>query len=284
MATLRRKSSRFRRLSSFALALLLLALVLQVIEARRPGDGDAAKGLFLSAAAPLLQLGSALREGTGNVWTSLRGTAELREENDRLRKELLEAGLDRQRTISEEALASLSHEVSTNIPRGTWDIIPVPVLRGPLSGGRQVLWLGKGTSDGLSAGMVALGPRGIVGVIEEARESISLVKLLTDSRATWGAEIEERRELGLLRGTGDPQRVEFHFNRTAISAQAGDTVTSSGMGGSLAPGGVLFGVVEEIVHNRTGEPVAIVRLPGEPARLRTVFILPLERVPEAPGR
>ena len=280
MATLRRKSSRFRRLATFTTIFILLALALQVIESRHAAEERAVRGVFATAAAPLLKLGSAVRHGTESIWLAVRGTEELREENERLRRELLEAGLERQRNLSVEALASLSHEVSTNIPKGTWDLQPVPVLSGPVSGGRQVLWIAAGEADGIRSGMVVLGPRGIAGVVEEVHGSMSLVQLVTGHRSVWGAEIEDRSELGLLRGTGDPRRAEFHFNRTVISADVGDVAVSSGMAGSLAPGGVPFGTVEEIVYNRTGEPVAMVRLPEEPGRLRTVFVLPLERLPE----
>ncbi len=280
MATLRRKNSRTRRIATFTLVLILLALVMQAIESRHPTEERAARGFFAALATPVLMIGGALRHGTENVWLTFRGTEQLREENERLRQELLEAQLEGHRTLSAEALATLSHEVSTNIPKGTWDLQPVPVLSGPVTGGRQVLWIAAGSRDGIRSGMVVLGPRGIAGVVEEVHESMSLVQLVTDRRSVWGAEIEGRSELGMLRGTGDSRRAEFHFNRTAVFADALDTVVSSGMAGSLAPGGVLFGVVEELVYNRQGEPVAIVRLPEEPARLRTVFVLPLERLPE----
>lgn len=131
---------------------------------------------------------------------------------------------------------------------------------------------------GLGEGMVVLGPHGVVGILEGVYESTAKVLLLTDSRSTWGAQVEGRGELGLLRGTGDPRVVELHFDRTATESVEEEIIVTSGMAGSIAPGGIPFGRVLSVKANRKGEPMALVELPQEPARLRTLFILPLERI------
>lgn len=283
MATLGRRKTRFDKLIKATIALLLLGLLVQVITGDDPESRNPLASAVVFAANPFMRLGAAVHEGMGALWLSVFSAQRLQEENVRLREQLATGGLNESATRSREALDWLTQEVSTNIPPGTFELISAPVLALPPTSGRQIAWIGAGSDDGLEPGMIVLGVHGIVGEVDAVYTSSALVELVTDERAVWGAEVEKAGGMGLLQGTGDPLLVEMHFDVTAIEAKAGDRVVSSGMAGSIAPGGVPFGKIQEIKTNKRGEPIAVVRLPEKPGKLRTVFVLPQRRIPFEPG-
>lgn len=274
-----RKHRKWRRPAFVAVALVLVALLLETVERRRPGAENPVNHGVLAIAGPFLRLGGWVREQGEAVSGAVGGARALEAENERLRAELLEARLRNATADAHRALSALAQDVSTNIPPGSFDLVHAPVLLNPSRTGRQQVWVAVGALDGIREGMVALGPQGIAGVVTQVFERNARVSLITDDGAAWGAQVADSGDLGLLRGTGHRSLVELHFERTAVSAGVGDLVVSSGMAGSLAPAGMQFGVVEEVTWNKKGEPMALVRLPGAPERLRTLFIAPLDRLP-----
>lgn len=259
-----------RPLLAAALAILLLQSIL----------GDSLRGWVMPLGAPFLEAGGWVRDRGAVVWTALFDAERLRQENESLKKADLE---DRLRAAGEGAnrtVAFLAQHVSTHVPPGAFDLVPAPVLAGPAVRGPRQLWIGRGSEDGVEAGHVVLGPEGIAGEVADVYRAMARVELVTDREAAWGAAVGEESELGMLRGTGAPDMVEFHFHRTVATAQPGDPVVSSGMAASLAPGGIPFGVVEEVTHNAEAQPVAMVRLAMAPGSLRTVFVLRQRRVPD----
>jgi rod shape-determining protein MreC len=284
MATLGRRRHRWESLIKAVVSLLVVGLVFQTIASRRSGSDNPLSKSVVFVSSPFLRLGSVVHGAVASFWTGAFSSSELEEENKQLCQELAQLRLDKATDRAQQTLEWLSQEISTTIPRGTYDLIPVSVLSGPMLGDRQITWVNGGREQGLEAGMVVLGPHGIVGEIDEVYSSTALVELITDEKAAWGAEIDERGETGVVHGTGDPELIELEFAQTAIKAKPGDVVVSSGMAGSLAPGGVPFGTVEEIRTNKAGEPIAVVRVPQAPSKLRTVFVIPVGRIPFKPEK
>lgn len=283
MATLGKRNNRLEVLVKSAVALLLAGLFVQAVMSRgEPGENLVSR-VVMTVLGPVLNVGARLHHGAEGAWLAAFETERLRSENEALREELARARRGDAVGRSEEALAYLAQEVSTHIPDGSFELHAAPVLAGPSAGGRQVVWIRGGRDRGFRPAMIALGPQGIVGQIEQVHETMSLVELVTDRRSAWGVEVDGRAVPGLLRGTGDPQFVELHFTQTAVEVEPQDRVVSSGMAGSAAPGGVEFGIVQELRLSKSGEPIALVRLAERPAALRTLFILPHTRIPFDPA-
>ncbi|MCC5876670.1 MAG: rod shape-determining protein MreC [Candidatus Sumerlaeia bacterium] len=273
-----RRKNRWKKLALPLVVVAILALSLQVLEQRHPGTDNPVNHGWASITSPFLRAGAWARGQVDVVSDAVGGARSLREENEALKAALLEQQFDAARELAQHALATIAQDVSTNIPPGSFELIHAPVLAGPSRTGRQQVWISSGTLDGVSEGMVALGPQGIVGLVSEVYERSARVILITDPLSAWGAQIVSTSDMGLLRGTGDPYIVEFQFERTAVETSPGDIVVSSGMAGSLAPAGMQFGTVEEVSWNKNGEPVARVRLPSAPERLRTLFVVPLRQL------
>jgi rod shape-determining protein MreC len=254
---------------------IVATFVLHLTLAR--GNGPVTRGVT-GLLEPFVRLGAGINERASGVWLSMFEGERLRAENEALRGELNEARLRAAVEHSELTLIELTERVSTNLPTAGTELITVPVLSSAGPRDRQVLWLGMGTREGLAPGMAVLGPETVIGLIEKCTEGMSLVRLVTDRRSTWGAEVTGLGELGLLVGTGSGDTVELHFSRTVTEAEAGQIVTTSGLAGSIAPAALRFGEIESLGRNRKSEPMAVVRLPGDPSKLRTVWVLPERRI------
>ncbi len=282
MPTGERRHIKLRGLATAVAALVLAAVVLGRVSS--PGAPGPVAQFSAAMTSPFLKAGSAFHNQGGHFWAAVFGSKRMAAENEALRAELAELRVRRAREDSFEALGTLTQEVSTNIPDGSFDLISAPVLAPPLTSERQHLWIDRGTVDDLEPGMVVLSTNGVIGIVFEVYKETAVVELITDERSVWGAQMDLRDVRGLIHGTGDPRRVELHFEHTAATAEVGEMVVTSGMAGSAAPGGLPFGEIEKITHNSRGEPAAIVLLPEEPDRLRTVFVLPVVRLPWQPEK
>jgi rod shape-determining protein MreC len=283
MLTTRRQKLLHSPLLPAATILIAATLFVGAVEARDGQGLPIAQRAARTFAIPFLKAGASIHGAAGSFWSGFFGSRALESENVRLREEIAALRVDSSRERALDALASVSHHISTNVPYGTWDLIASPVLSGPIAADRQQLWIGRGERDGIARGMVVLSSGGIVGLVTEVMEDSALVELLTDRKSTWGAEIDRRSEFGLVKGTNNPAQVEFHFEKTAFRAEVGDSVVTSGMKGSVAPGGLPFGKISRIEESRSGERIAIVDLPEQPTALRTVFVLPLQRIDWEPA-
>jgi rod shape-determining protein MreC len=269
-----KRNNRARSAALAATGLLLAVLALRAIEQAAPAAGpNPARAAGAAVAAPLVSGGSAIRHRLDRLAAAVRGNEALSEENERLRAEIAALRLQMADADARANRASAAVVARERFgPLGA-AMRPVGVLSVVADRTRQQVWVAEGLRHGLRPGLVAMSADGIVGLVDEVFESTARVRLVTDAKSGWGVEVAGRGDLGVLRGTGEPDMMEMQFERTAVSAQVGDLVVSSGRAGSAAPAGIPFGVVEELTTNKKGEPLARVRLAGEPAALRSVYIL-----------
>lgn len=228
---------------------------------------------------PFVAAGAAGRDFLQSIQGALGRGGALAEENAALRAALAEARLDEAREDALAARAEARQQASTWVPEGSLALEPAAVLAGPAPRGPRVLWIAGGQGSGWAVGQVVLSSGGVIGVIDRVTPEAAMVRLVTDEKSAWGAEIDGRGELGLVRGTGRPQEVEFLFERTTTEVAVGDAAVTSGRAGSAPLGGIPFGDVVELRKNKRGEPVAVLRLAEDPEALRTVFVLGARRLP-----
>lgn len=105
----------------------------------------------------------------------------------------------------------------------------------------------QGTSAGLSDGLVAVSPAGLVGRVERAGPSSSKVLLLTDSASAVNCVIQGSRARGVAEGTTDGSLV-MRFVGQGDAVRVGDKVVTSGLGTQFPPG-LLVGTVSDVRRN-----------------------------------
>ena len=203
----------------------------------------------------------------GDTRALTRENEALRSENERLNGEL--ASL-REGQIQTEELQRLL-EVKNSIADQEFKAARI-TARSP-NNLREMIAIDLGKSDGVRAGMpVVTEGKTLVGTISEVNDSYSWVELVTDADSAVSALILESRAQGVVSG-GYNRRLVMEFVTQESAVKEGDTVLTSGLGGSY-PQGLVVGRVtgvtgnpQEVFRQVTVEPLASL------SRLETVLVM-----------
>ena len=193
-----------------------------------------------------------------SVWSSYLDLIGVREENvqlkdeiDRLRMEQASLAEDaRQGERLQDLLAFREHYVNTTVP--------AQVVGTAGTDRSRVLYLDKGSDDGIAPDMPVITPDGIVGRVREVYPHTAQVLEISDPTSASGVLLADTRTRGILRGNskGQPQIVNLMPDDRI---KPGQIVLTSG-GDQIFPRGLPVGVVDRIVPDPDNEPMVDVVL------------------------
>lgn len=228
------------------LVLSLLSLVLLTLSAREGGTGpiSTASEFAQTVVSPVRQVGGLLFKpfgALGNVAANLtadqKTLTELQEENRYLRAknaELVETASSAERL---EALLELksSYNLESTGAR---------VVSGSVDTWTDTVVIDKGTSSGIAVGMPVTDANAVIGQVISCSATTATVRLISDENSGISAMVQSSRAQGILKGSADGS---LHLNliRTDQTIGVGDTVITSGLGGSF-PKGLLLGRVTSV--------------------------------------
>src|SRR5262245_34560901 len=241
-----------RRLLDWSLTgvlILLPALVLRASLSRgAPSPLDQA---LLRITAPLETGVSWVIEGIGGVWSRYVALVdveaenrELREDNERLRKELAEMSRRAYDVAALEELAVLKKHTPT-------DTIGARVIAAPLSPQFRVLRLrlDRGSRD-VQRDMAVIAGTGPVGKIDKVTGDYADVMLVSDTRSKIEVVVKRTGARGWLIGLGRPDSYACTISalelapQSDLRAKVGDELVTSGVG-SVFPPGLVVGAIDK---------------------------------------
>lgn len=230
--------------------LVAATLLLLSLSSRRPYPGHGPGRVAISIVAPFQQLIVSTTRFSRRVWDHYFYLATVAQENDRLRKELHKASLQKNR-LEETDLANRRLRRLLGLTRR----IDRPMIAAEVVGKDPSPWfqsvlVSKGRSDGVARGMPVVGPEGVVGVVVEAAAHYAKVMLITDPNSAVDALIQDSRARGIIKG-GTSGRCAFKYVLRKHDLRVGDKVVSSGMDG-VFPKGLPIGRVNEIIKQDAG--------------------------------
>jgi len=114
----------------------------------------------------------------------------------------------------------------------------------------HLLWIDKGSLDGIRKGMIAVTPDGIVGMVRDVLGNRSSIMLITDINSAVAVRIQDIREEGILEGRGDNMTYLKYIPRD-VEVEYGQAVITSGLDG-LYPEGIIVGYIKDIRKTGTG--------------------------------
>lgn len=273
-----------RRLVDWALAGLFLLIPALVLRAslRHPEELGTIDQAVLRVSAPLQAGTSWVVERLGSLWgryIALVGVedenGELRQDNERLRRELAAMARKAFDVEALEDVASVRRQTSA-------DTIGARVIAASLSSSYRVvrLRLDRG-ADEVSVGMPVVTSQGLVGRIQAAYGRHSDVLLVTDPQSSVEVVVKRTGRLGNVKGLGIRDRyacaIEW-VERTSdpgaeVAVREGDELYTSGLGGAF-PAGLKVGTVRKVT---TRDYQMFEEVEVEPAvdlsRLRVVLVL-----------
>lgn len=151
------------------------------------------------------------------------------------------------------------------------EFVVADVIDRDISAFTRVIYINRGARDGLTQGMPVLTDVGLVGRITQVSATASQVLLITDPISAVNARLLNSRAEGSVQGEAGGLRMTFIDLNAVI--QEGDTVVTSGLGGTF-PEGVIIGQVtstRQEVFELFQE--AIVRSLNDFERLETVLVI-----------
>ena len=258
--------SRYKNPLVLALVLLAqFALLAVQVRPHLPGaataDQAGVRTLRTGAVEVITPPGKILHHGTfsiGNLWSKYVDLLGVREQNDQLkaqtkRLQIEEAALAedaRQGERLQEILAFKQHYIDKTVP--------AQVVGSGGSDHGQIVYIDKGSNDGITVDMPVITPDGIVGKIRSVTAHSAQVLEISDPTSAAGVLLEATRTRGLLRGNtqGQPQIVNLMPDNRI---QPGQLVLTSG-GDQIFPRGLPVGTVDHVQPDADNQPLVDVVL------------------------
>ena len=217
------------------LAVLLVSLLLLTVQTRGGGTGRASE-LVTVAVTPVQGLLVRIHRSALDFWANYvewksvrRENTVLREENEHLRVQALQAGETREENVRLRRLLVLR----VRLPLAT---VSGEVIGREAGGWVRSLTVNRGRGDGIAQQTPVIVPDGLVGRVVQVHRAAAVVQLLNDPASTVGAVVQRTRTAGLVEGdAGGTVRFKF-MARDGASVTPGDLVVTSGLGTTFPKG------------------------------------------------
>jgi rod shape-determining protein MreC len=254
--------SRYRNL-----IVLLAALLLQVIglavQVRKPvpvvgvpvgRDTKDGKGVLLirlwaaEIVTPFERVIHGTSDGATGFWGNYLDLRHTREQNKELQQTIDRLRLE-QAMLREDALQGQRLQALLNFQQKyIYKTTPAQVIGTSGSSQSHVVYLDKGSADGLAPDMAVITGDGIVGKVRDVFPHTAQVLMINDQTSGAGVVLETTRIRGILRGNaaGQPQVVNILADSRI---QPGEHVLTAG-GDQIFPRGLPVGVVEQVQRDQ----------------------------------
>lgn len=222
---------------------------------------------------PVFSVFTAVQRSLGSWWTETIFPDQTQQENDRLKKELLQLKTE---NIHLRELAS-AHERLINLlqlkrrlsgPSQVAEVVgsgPSPFL--------QIFYINKGRKDGLVRGMPIVHPDGVVGRLEKTSGHFSQVILLNDPSFAVDCLCQRSRVRGVLTGIPGEGNCQIKYMARNEDIKPGDIIITSGLD-QLYPKGMILGRVLKVISPVKGNFLFIEVVPEcRLSRIEEVLIL-----------
>jgi rod shape-determining protein MreC len=237
-----RSPSGTRRLVLASIVLLLVALFLLPSQSQ---------GLLQYVSSPLgevlslpLQAISSIDHGISELWAGYVALQGVREENERLRKDMDllrgQNGQLREAAAATERLKSLLQfkEQAPSV------IVAAQVIGRDATNLYRSVIINKGESDGIRSDMGVVTPAGVVGRVVKTTGVTAVVLLVTDPNNAIAGLIQRTRDEGIVEGT-QQGLARLKYIPLLSTVRNGDRVVTSGLVGGF-PRGLPLGTITGI--------------------------------------
>jgi len=232
----------------------ILAIVLAVqffglaAQIRRPGEQGRATPLIrtwvVTAIAPVEKFFVHTIDGVHDVFTNYFYLRGVRKENANLKEQVEQMRLEQVRLQQDAAQAHRLQALLGFKEQFISQTLAAQVIGTSGSDASRIIYIDKGTSDGVRDNMAVITPEGVVGKIAKAFSSTSQVLLISDQ--SWGAGgiLTQSRLQGIVKGTqaGD---VQMAYIMSDNQVKPGEPIVTSG-GDRIFPKGLPIGSVREV--------------------------------------
>jgi len=242
---------RFRE-PIFVVALLAVPFVIFFVKAKKGRDLNPVDKVIVSLTAPIEKTITGAAFATLDVWRGYIALRGVREENLRLRRDLLRSRSTEQQTtelrLENERLKRLLDFTDKQAPTRLLISRVVAVGASPHS---HTLRIARGTDDGVVKGAAVIAPEGIVGTVAQLTASYADVQLIVSPLSAVPAITQRTRSRSTVKGTGDIGRCKLEYAARSDDLQEGDALITAG-GQGFFPQGLRIGRVTNVTRKPHG--------------------------------
>lgn len=244
--------------------MLIVVLVAQLlalaVQAKRPAADGADRpsvSLMRHIVVAIVTPPERILHGTGlwfrSVWFGYFDLIHVRRENAGLQKEIERLRLEQASIVQDAEQGRRLQYLLGFSERYIYKTQPAQVIGTAGTEQSQVLYIDKGSANGLQQDMPVITADGIVGKLKDVFPHTSQVLLVTDSTSGVGVLFETTRTRGILKGRafGQLQVVDVSPDSRI---KAGDPIVTSG-GDQIFPRGLSVGTVDRVVADPDHDPL-----------------------------
>ncbi len=252
--------SRYRNLTALLL-LIVGQLLLLAYQVKGREDVRLIRIWAVTAVTPMARAIEWVRGSTGGFFSGYVFLRNVQQENHQLREYTSQLKLKNQFLSAELATADRAKallEFRSRIPSRT---LPARVIGTGTGANSRVVYVDRGTADGVKRGMAAITAAGIVGKVVASYPTASLVQLITEQESVAGVISQKNRVRGILKGQGKNTCV-VDYIQNEEKLEPGEWFYTSGAD-RIYPRGLPVGQVKMVREGRGGKEVVV-----EPSALR----------------
>ena len=237
---------RYRNLIVLA-AILSAQIIALAVQVRRPSDEGETRLIriwAISAVAPLEKAVVHSQQWVQGLWTNYAYLRGVRRENRELRAEIERMKIEDAR-INEDARMARRVQTLLGFKEQYVDsTIAAQVIGTSGSEQSRVLYIDKGSDDGIKPDMAVITPTGIVGKIVQVAPQWSQVLPINDQFSGVGAALKDSRLQGILKGAANGATT-LQYIMSDEKVVPGEAVITSG-GDRIFPKGLPVGTVVSV--------------------------------------
>lgn len=263
---------------------LVSVLIAQIIglaaQIRRPNpggpDGSTVRLIRSWAVGIISPPEKALRSmgrGVRGLWSNYLDLRHVRQQNQELRVQVGRLQLEQAALLEDARQGQRLQQLLAFRERYIHSTVPAQVIGTSGTDQSRVLYIDKGTKDGLKPDMAVITPDGIVGKLKDVFSDTAQVLEISDQTSGAGVLLESTRLRGVLRGNalGQPQVINLLPDDRI---KPGDRVITSG-GDQIYPRGLPVGEVDHVAPDPQNPPFidVVIKPAANLGRLEEVLII-----------
>src|ERR1700744_4601964 len=260
---------RFRN-ALVLIVIVLLQIFALAVQVQRPIEGTVPGGTpdgrkitllrrwTVALVTPVERLvhGSGLH--TRSVWDNYIDLRHTREQNQQLKQEITRLREEEAAFAEDAAQGRRLQAVLGFQQQYIAKTVAAQVIGTSGTDRSHVLYLDKGTADGLQPNQAVITPYGVVGKLRDVFPHTAQLLLINDSSSGAGVVLESSRIRGILRGTSEGL-VEINNLTEDSRIKPGEKVLTSG-GDQVFPRGLPVGTIQSIVPDPQHQPYTAITI------------------------
>jgi rod shape-determining protein MreC len=227
---------------------VLFAQVLGLaVQVKRTTDTESTRLIRIwtvNSVTPFEKILNWVHNGSGNLWHNYFYLRGVRAENRELKAQIEKLRLEQVRLNEDAAQARRLQALLAFKEQFISQTLPAQVIGSGGSEQSRIVYIDKGSHDGLKTDMAVITVDGIVGKVFKVFGSTAQILLIDDQSSGVGGILEKSRLQGIVRGTPGGEVVLEHI-MADNTVQPGEEVRTSG-GDRIFPKGLPVGTVTRV--------------------------------------